>query len=756
MAMANGDDPQQPGGSAERNQRPPELIALEERVGRLEMELAVLRRQIAGEAAEVPAAAQIAQPAPPPPPVVQAGAEPGGAQRLVSEAWASRSFRQTAAQTEESRDSLESRLGSQIFNRIAIVLLLIGTAYSLKLAVDRGWIGPAGRMIVGLLAGAALVVWSERFRSKGFAAFSYSLKALGSGVLYLSLWAGFQLYHLLPTTAALGLMILVTAWNAYMAWAQDSELLAAYALAGGFATPMLLSTGGNHETFLFTYLLAIDVAIVALVRLRAWPRLLLGAFPLTVAFFIGWYVEFYAASELMQTSIFIALFGLGFASVPVGRAAVAEEPAAKRFLPLSTLLEDILLPLANAAFVALAFYSVLQDSGHHAMLPWLMLVLAAAYLALMRLPQTAVASAIHLSLAVVFLTIAIPLKASGHWITVSWLAEGLALLWAATRLQPAAGQEEASGAYASRTLRWLALGSLLLGFCGVCVHLVDLVGVAGLPLLNKGTGTALTGIAIFGAAAWLALRASGEPQAGVADEPKGGTADERGLVWGGIARNAFVLIGVTALLLTMRELGSSWSWGIAHAPFQTADFFTALMALAIFAGVIAVSLRLAVARAGEDFWMNCAGLSTIAFNLLAVLTGVREINAIWSSTSSWSADAALQQALAISGFLMLYGAVLLAAGFWRRSGFLRWQALLLLLFTIFKTFLYDMRNLSQGYRVVSLLGLGALLMAISFAYQKDWLNLRGAEAKRGAEPDRRAGADAGTGSGADPNSGAAR
>jgi uncharacterized membrane protein len=58
---------------------------------------------------------------------------------------------------------------------------------------------------------------------------------------------------------------------------------------------------------------------------------------------------------------------------------------------------------------------------------------------------------------------------------------------------------------------------------------------------------------------------------------------------------------------------------------------------------------------------------------------------------------------------------------------LRWQALLLLVFTIFKAFLYDMRNLSQGYRVVSFLGLGALLMAISFAYQKDWLNLREAQ-----------------------------
>ena len=128
------------------------------------------------------------------------------------------------------------------------------------------------------------------------------------------------------------------------------------------------------------------------------------------------------------------------------------------------------------------------------------------------------------------------------------------------------------------------------------------------------------------------------------------------------------------------------------------------------------------------FWANCAAIATIGFNLIAVLTGVREVSAVWAPPpNAWNAEAGLQQALAISGFLMLYGAVLLAVGFWRRSGFLRWQALVLLVFTIGKTFLYDMRSLSQGYRVASLLGLGALLMAISFAYQKDWLNLRGAE-----------------------------
>src|ERR1017187_1299029 len=330
------DDDAEHRSSSEGSEGRSQVAALEERVARLELELARVQRQIAA-GAEAPAPVVRAAPAPPPPPpmpVSPAPTEsPTSAQRLVSEVWARAAYHPPAAPVDDSRDSFESRLGSQIFNRIAIVLLLIGTAYGLKLAVDRGLITPTGRMIIGLIAGAALVLWSERFRHKGFAAFSYSLKAVGSGVLYLSLWAGFRLYGVLPTDVALGLMILVTAWNAYMAWVQDSELLAAYALAGGFITPMLLSTGGNHEMFLFTYLLAINVAIIALVRLKTWPRLLLGVFPLTVAFFIGWYGEFYAASELTVTSVFILLFGVAFGSVPVRRPVVDAAAPAPRFLP---------------------------------------------------------------------------------------------------------------------------------------------------------------------------------------------------------------------------------------------------------------------------------------------------------------------------------------------------------------------------------------------------------------------------------------
>jgi len=63
---------------------------------------------------------------------------------------------------------LESRIGSHWLNRIGISAVLIGMSYFLKLAFDNNWIGPAGRVSIGLLAGIGAIVWSESFRKRGY------------------------------------------------------------------------------------------------------------------------------------------------------------------------------------------------------------------------------------------------------------------------------------------------------------------------------------------------------------------------------------------------------------------------------------------------------------------------------------------------------------------------------------------------------------------------------------------------------------
>ncbi len=152
-----------------------DLAALSARVESLEQQLAELRTQ---------PTARFRQSAPPPP-------------RPTPKSHGENLAPDFAKHLPKATGSLEDRIGSQVFSRIGIVALLVATTLFLKWAIDNHWIGPLGRVLAGLIAGTAIVVWSERFRRQGFNAFSYSLKAIGGGALYLSLWAAFQLYHLL-------------------------------------------------------------------------------------------------------------------------------------------------------------------------------------------------------------------------------------------------------------------------------------------------------------------------------------------------------------------------------------------------------------------------------------------------------------------------------------------------------------------------------------------------------------------------------
>jgi uncharacterized membrane protein len=53
----------------------------------------------------------------------------------------------------------------------------------------------------------------------------------------------------------------------------------------------------------------------------------------------------------------------------------------------------------------------------------------------------------------------------------------------------------------------------------------------------------------------------------------------------------------------------------------------------------------------------------------------------------------------------------------------RWQALILIAITIVKVFVYDVSELDRAYRILSFIVLGVLLLAISFVYQRNWLQL---------------------------------
>jgi len=107
----------------------------------------------------------------------------------------------------------------------------------------------------------------------------------------------------------------------------------------------------------------------------------------------------------------------------------------------------------------------------------------------------------------------------------------------------------------------------------------------------------------------------------------------------------------------------------------------------------------------------------VLINLVMLLAVHREIFRALNAGQE-SAD------FCFSAWMMLQGAAMMVLGFWKRLALARWLGLILLAVTVIKAAAWDMRTLGTGYHIVSYLALGVILMAVSFAYQKDWLGLR--------------------------------
>jgi uncharacterized membrane protein len=531
----------------------------------------------------------------------------------------------------EPEIDLESRIGSHWLNRIGISAVLIGVSYFLKFAFDNNWIGPTGRVSIGLLAGIAVIVWSEKFRSKGYNVFSYSLKAVGVGVLYLSLWAAFQVYGLIPSGVAFLAMVIVTASTGMLAIKQDAEILAALALTGGFSTPLLLSTGQNHEVELFLYVALLSAASVALVTFKPWRRLLVLSYSGTLVLYIAWCSEYYRRFEFATTFTFATIFFVIFAIAPLVSKA-PEGATSLLWLPAA-------LTFINTGVYFLQAYAMVEEIDKTAM-AWFALGLAGVHIALSRIiarrePVNAEPlRLLHLALAVALITIAIPIRLDGHWITIGWLVEAGVLLWVADRI-------------AARFLHYLAAAALALGVARLLAFdnfVVDTV------LLNSRMATYLLAMAVLALLAWFSVKRENE-------------FDRQLAAVAVLAVSALALVGLT------REI---------------ADYYARQMTPnALWTAAIAANRHGLVIA--EDF----------------------SYSALW----------------------MGYGALLMVIGFWRKSAFFRWQALFLIAATIVKVFIYDVSQLDRGYRILSFMILGVLLLAVSFVYQKDWLKLSAPPAK---------------------------
>ncbi len=316
--------------------------------------------------------------------------------------------------------------------RVGLLVLFFGVAFLLKYAAERNVISLEMRLLSVALGGMALLGfgWRQRAARPGFALL---VQGGGIGIMYLTVFAAFKLYHLLPSPLTFALMLGLVATSTALALLQDSSPLALFGATGGFLAPVLLSDGSGSHIALFSYYALLNSGILAVSWFRAWRSLNLLGFIFTLGIGTAWGLHNYQPQHFATAEPFLILFFLMFNAIGV-LFAFRQPPNLRGYVdgtlvfgtPVicfslqAGMVKNMPHGLAVSALAMSLFYvglaSVLWNKGNERLRQG-MRTLTEAFLAL----------------GVVFVTLAIPLALSGRWTAVTWAMEGAALVWVGLR-----------------------------------------------------------------------------------------------------------------------------------------------------------------------------------------------------------------------------------------------------------------------------------------------------------------------------------
>lgn len=666
-----------------------------------------------------------------------------------------------------SREEWEAFVGGRLLNRIGVFALILGVGFFLKYAFDNNWISEPVRVLIGASAGVVCLWGARRTAARGFAIFAQGLVGGGAAILYLSIYASFNYYSLIPQLPAALLMAVVTGVTLVQAIRYDSLTIGILGWLGGVLTPALLSTGENSEARLFTYLALLAVAILALaLREPRWTILMVLSWAGTWVWYWVWHWEFYDASAMTMTLFFVLLFW----------SLVHAAEVLRDRLDVVFGWERRTLLVANGVMTVMAVLAVVPSSRADAdtiigcVLTGMAIVYALSpVLARREVPSLARVFVSTLAAAAMFF--AIGYLAEDFVRVIGWSVLVVACIWSARQwsldhlvivAQIALGltalrllgtpnaifAQEIRDHQMIASLRTVAYAALSLGAAcswwlirerhdlprtramflvasAVSIVLLATVEVNdALRVWRLDTDGDVTMVRWFVSVMALGVLWS---SLGVGSLGLGVRTALRPLVITGI-----VVLIFGALIGTFRGLS------VSTTAFYTPVLNVRVVSLLVIVGLLTLSIWLLNSARGmidvAAFFVSLFSVGVVMV-IFVLLTGeTRDLfeqliaqahaatfeNGVLSDIPNGPSVAVLRdlQQLSLSGIWLLYSAVLMVIGFWRSHRGTRIVAMVLFGLSIAKIFLYDLSFLETLYRIFSFIGLGVILLTVSYGYQR--------------------------------------
>ena len=659
----------------------------------------------------------------------------------------------------KQKTDFEKFIGENLLNKIGIVILVLAMIFFGKYAVDEGWLNDTAKVVAIVLIGGVLIGIAHKLR-KNYKAFSSVLAGGGIAALYISIAIGFQLYGLFSQTAAFLILVVITILAILLSLAYDKQELAVIAIFGGFATPILVSTGAGNYKVLFTYILILDIGMLVLSYYKKWNVVNFVANFATLILFAAWILDSHFNKDNLPhvgAFLFVSAFYIVFFLMNIINN-IKENAKFTAF--------EFLMLVTNTFLYFLAGMFIVNDyqPEYNGLFTVSLAVFNFAFAFPLYRNKQIDKNLIFLLIGLVltFASIAIPVQFEGKYITMFWAAEAVLLLWLSQK----------SG------IKLMKIASFIVSFLMVISLVIDWGQIyfdrpydaTALPvLLNEGFITGIVSVIAF----FLIVRLlRGEAKL----SGKLTTSAFSNLFIIGFIISLYIIFQLELYYQVDRFYSDSYLTAVALA-FYNYLYFAVILGWAsikkvkyilegiVIVSVIALLVYVAAVLPSYEKVINYYLMDEIInnFSLLHFTTGLLVLIIcyfLWSSMRTVfkgqksMSDIMLWFSVAIGvvvlskeldylvllgnmpelaevhglikqthliGWPILWGVlafVLMILGMRHNEKMLRIVGISLFFFAILKLFIIDVWGMSAGGRVAAFASLAVLLLVISFLYQK--------------------------------------
>lgn len=623
------------------------------------------------------------------------------------------------------KNNWESFVGLNLINKLGIFLIIIGVIAASQYAYLRLPDMLRGILMFGL--GGLMLIGGELLNSKKPNVFSLGITSGGVAILYVALGVSYFGLSILGTYPALFLCLLITAVSLVLTLRYHAQIILIFSLIGGYLPIFAIGTSHAMLYGAMLYFVVLNVLALLVASKRRWA----------ISPYIGLFLNIIGTLFIVFASdgannfiviLYILFVFFVYTCIPVMSAYTQKQVFKK---------SDIILMGINTFFSSLFMYFVFWIYDYGDFYGLLAIVFAVIYLALgkfieRKIPNDKSTSALFYLTGFTFVVLMVPFQFGYSWLSLGWLAEGVALT-----------------AYAilAEEKRFKKIGFTISGLCLLAFLLFDVVNPYRFLFPYKYFAITLGSLVILGSYIRKNSLSSGWEKAF-----KYGTminlwfyiiyvivsplrnlihissVDDMYLCNALAIAATFLLAytmpririlcdkGIKGIAVGMDIIGILWLTilntfcsPIPYGPEKVPILYT------ILGTMILIFISLLSVLALYDM-MKCVvverkvGIEFFPLVISGYFTLMLTQNLITQYNLSFTN-------FAISIIYVITALVWIIVGFVKRYALLRRFGLGFSIFAVIKLFLLDFINLAQGYQIVSYFALGVTLVIISLIYQ---------------------------------------